>query len=1018
MTQTVTVPTLNDLIFEGSENFSMTLSAPANATIAGTNPATGTIADDETQPTLSIVNTTPGSEPATANVFTVTLSGQTTQAVGVSYATASGTATSGVDFTSTSGTLNFAPGTTTLTQTISVPTLDDLIVEGTEDFTMLLSTPTNATITGPNPATGIIADNKGAPVLTIANTTAGSEAGVANVFTVTLSSQTVSQVTVNYATSSGSATSGADFTSTSGTITFAANTTTLTQTITVPTLDDIIFEGSENFNMTLSAPTNASIVGTNPAIGTIADNETQPTLSIASTTPGAEPATANVFTVTLSGQTTSAVTVNFAAGGGSAISGTDYTATSGTLTFAANTSTLTQTITVPTLDDLIFEGSETFNTTLSSPANATIIGANPAIGTIADNDAQPTLSIASTTPGAEPATANIFTVTMSNRTTSAVTVNYAAAGGSAIPGTDYTATSGTLTFAANTTTLTQTISVPTLDDLVFEGAENFNMTLSAPTNATITGPNPAIGTIGDDETQPTLIIANTTPGAEPGTANVFTITLSGSTTSAVTVNYATSNGSASTGTDYTTTNGTLTFAAGTTTLTQTISVPTLDDLVVEGTENFTMLLSLPTNATIAGTNPATGIIADNESQPVISIASTTPGAEPGTANVFTVTLSNQSVSTVTVDYASSGGTAASGTDFTPASGTITFPANTTTLTQTISVPTLDDAIFEGGESFTMLLSAPTNATIVGTNPATGTIADNETQPTVSVANTTPGAEPSTANVFTVTLSGQTASTVTVNYATASGTATSGSDFNPTSGTVTFTANTSTLTQTINVSTLNDLIFEGTENFTLALSAPTNATISGVNPATGTIADDEIQPTVSVANTTSGAEPGTANIFTVTLSGQTTSTVTVNYATSSGSATSGVDFTATSGALTFAANTTTLTQTVSLGTLDDLAFEGAESLNLTLSAPSNATITGANPAVGEARTRGGGKPPALRWSPGAEPWACYVTVESPRHSELSQLPGRTLPGTLPRHHDVDTNDHGATCLVLKELKTST
>ncbi|MBK6725536.1 MAG: DUF4394 domain-containing protein [Acidobacteria bacterium] len=671
---------------------------------------------------------------------------------------------------------------------------------------------------------------------------------------------------------------------------------------------------------------------------------------------GAEPSTANVFTVTLSGQTASAVSVNYAAGGGTATSGTDYTATSGTLTFAANTSTLTQTISVPTLNDLIFEGTENFNLTLSGPLNATIIGTNPVIGTIADNEVQPTLSIVNTTPGAEPATANVFTVTLSGQTTSAVTVNYAAAGGTATSGTDYTATSGTLTldftaasgmltFAANTSTLTQTVSVPTLDDVIVEGTEDFTMLLSGATNATVTGANPATGIIADNESQPIISIANTTPGAEPGTANVFTVTLSNQTVNTVTVNYATSSGSATSGADFAATSGTLTFAANTTTLTQTISVATVDDLVFEGNESFSMLLSAPTNATIAGTNPASGTIADNETQPTVSVVNTIGGAEPSTANVFTVTLSGQTASTVTVNYATSSGTATSGNDFTATSGILTFAANTSTLTQTISVPTLNDLIFEGTENFNLTLSGPVNATITGVNPATGTIADNEGQPTLSVANTTPGAEPGTANVFTVTLSGQTTAAVTVNYATSSGSATSGTDFTSASGTLTFAPNTTTLTQTVSVATLDDLVFEGAESLNLTLSAPTNATISGTNPELGTIADNETQPTLSVVNTIPGAEPLTANVFTVTLSGQTTAAVTVNYATSNGSATSGADFTATSGTLTFAANTATLTQTISVPTLDDLTFEGPENFNLTLSAPANATITGINPAIG-------------------------------------------------------------------------
>ncbi|MBK9529055.1 MAG: hypothetical protein IPO41_12225 [Acidobacteria bacterium] len=399
-----------------------------------------------------------------------------------------------------------------------------------------------------------------APTITVVNTATGAEPNTPNSFAVTVSNSLSVPITVNYATGGGSATLGSDYTATSGTLTFPANTSTLTQTITVPTLDDLITETTENFDLTLSNPINATITGTNPAVGSIADNESGPTLTIANTTPGAETSTANVFTVTLSNQTSSAVTVNYATSSGTAISGSDFTSTSGTLTFPANTTTLTQLISVPTLDDTIFEGTENFTMLLSGATNATIVGTNPETGTIADNETQPTLSIASTTPGAEPATNNVFTVTLTGQTASAVTVNYAAGGGSAISGTDYTATSGTLTFAANTTTLTQTITVPTLDDLIFEGAENFDLTLSGPTNATITGLNPAVGTIADDEGQPTVSIVNMTPGAEPSTGNVFAVTLSSQTISPVTVNYATSSGTATSGADFTSTSGTVTFA--------------------------------------------------------------------------------------------------------------------------------------------------------------------------------------------------------------------------------------------------------------------------------------------------------------------------------------------------------------------------------------------------------------------------------------------------------------------------
>lgn len=112
----------------------------------------------EPTPTVSIAQTTAGAEPSTDNVFTVTLSGQSTIPVTVDYATASGTATDGVDYSNTAGTVMFAAGTTTLNQTITVPTIDDTIAEGTEDFTIGLSNVSGATIDTAS-AIGTIADS-------------------------------------------------------------------------------------------------------------------------------------------------------------------------------------------------------------------------------------------------------------------------------------------------------------------------------------------------------------------------------------------------------------------------------------------------------------------------------------------------------------------------------------------------------------------------------------------------------------------------------------------------------------------------------------------------------------------------------------------------------------------------------------------------------------------------------------------------------------------------------------------
>ena len=134
-------------------------------------------------------------------------------------------------------------------------------------------------------------------------------------------------------------------------------------------------------------------------------------------------------------------------------------ATSGTLTFAAGTTT--GTITVPVNGDTTVEPDETFFVNLSSPTNATI-GDGQGLGTILNDDTTISIGNVSVTEGNSGTTNVNFTVTLSAAASVPVTVNYATADGTATAGSDYMATSGTLTFAAGSTT--GTISVPVTGD--------------------------------------------------------------------------------------------------------------------------------------------------------------------------------------------------------------------------------------------------------------------------------------------------------------------------------------------------------------------------------------------------------------------------------------------------------------------------------------------------------------------------------------------------------------------------
>ena len=199
----------------------------------------------------------------------------------------------------------------------------------------------------------------------------------------------------------------------------------------------------------------------------------------------------------------------------------------------------------------------------------------------------------------------------------------------------------------------------------------------------------------------------------------------------------------------------------------------------------------------------------------------------------------------------------------------------------------------------------------------------------------------TSAIVTLTLSGTSASTVTVNYATANGTATAGTDYSSASGTATFAPNTTSTTISVPVS--GDTTNEPNETLLINLTLPVNATIADAQ-ATVTIANDDASvPSISIADLAmnEGNTGATSAIVTLTLSGTSASTVTVNYTTANGTATAGTDYSSASGTATFAPNTTSTTISAGERRHDQ---EPNETFVINLTAPVNATIADAQSVV--------------------------------------------------------------------------
>ena len=565
-------------------------------------------------------------------------------------------------------------------------------------------------------------DDRGSslPTLSIADA-AVAEGGTAE-FVVTLTPASTETVTVNFETADGTAKAGSDYTQTSATLTFTAGQPT--KTISVSTVDDDAQESDERFTVTLRNPDGATL-DDHIGEGTIRDNDDDdgggrtPELSIGDAAVQ-EGGTAQ-FEVTLRPASEQTVTVNFETADGTAKAGSDYTETSGTLTFTAGQPT--KTISVSTVDDDAQESDERFMVTLRNPDGATLDD-HTGEGTIRDNDDDgggrtPELSIGDAAVQ-EGGTAQ-FEVTLRPASEQTVTVNFETADGTAKAGSDYTETSGTLTFTAGQPT--KTISVSTVDDDAQESDERFMVTLRNPDGATLDD-HTGEGTIRDNDdggggSLPTLSVGDA--AVVEGDTATFRVTLSAASENVVTVSYKTKDGTAVAGSDYTAMAGTLRFEPGDTT--KTIRVPTVDDDTPEETEAFTVELSAPSGATVAD-GTWTGTISDDDggsrSLPTLSIGDAAPVPEGRTAK-FRVTLRRESGEPVTVAYRTVDGTAVGGSDYTTTSGTLRFEPGETT--RAVAVATLIDQLMEGAEQFTVELSDPVGTTLAD-DTGVGTITDD------------------------------------------------------------------------------------------------------------------------------------------------------------------------------------------------------------------------------------------------------------------------------------------------------
>ena len=322
----------------------------------------------------------------------------------------------------------------------------------------------------------------------------------------------------------------------------------------------------------------------------------------------------------------------------------------------------------------------------------------------------PNISIASSSTSESSGTASI-SVELSNPFNQEIVLNYSTSDDTAEAASDYTASTGTITFAPSETT--KTISLNIIDDGIFEVDETFdvNFTLGATSLGNLLNDTVSI-TINDDDDAPVFGIAGANVKEEDGTASI-TITKTNPVQMDITVNYATADGTALAGLDYVAANDSVIFAANETQ--KTISISIIEDSLDEDEESFSVSLTGASQGAVQESESAANVsIEDNDDTPSIRISGSNNIVEGDTLNI-NVTLAAESGRTVSVNLQNTDVQAIAGEDFNALNETVTFAPGETSKVVTLS--TIDDAIDEIDEVFSVIALSPVNTVIASSDSA-------------------------------------------------------------------------------------------------------------------------------------------------------------------------------------------------------------------------------------------------------------------------------------------------------------
>ncbi|MEM7028701.1 MAG: FG-GAP-like repeat-containing protein [Chloroflexota bacterium] len=885
-TGTITIDILDDVLNDGDETFTISLSNASGAILGLPKTATITIEDDE-RPIGVLLSTSTFSvtEAGVTDSYTMALVSEPTDDVTITISPDGETTVNPTSVT-------FTPANWNVPQTVTIIAVDDNRVEGDHTSTISHSASSNdnnydgVTV---DSITTAIEDNDTANMLLTPTNLGVTEGGAVDNYTLVLTSEPSDAVTITVSTDS-------QVTANPTTVIFTALNWSENQTVTVTAVDDDLVEGvhASTINHTVSSNdgdyngfslSNVSISVTDNDSAGVSVNPTGLTIS--------EDGLTDDYQLLLTAQPTEdvLVTVN---------SDSNANANPSAVTFTPLNWNVVQTVSVSAVNDDLIEGTHVSTLThsvSSSDSSFNGLATSTVSANITDNDsAGVTLSTLAISIDEDGTTDN-YTLQLDAQPRDTVTITLTSDAQSLV-------VPNVVTFTAANWDNTQNVVVSAIDDPVIEGTHTSTITHVSTSNDgdfDSLGIGDVIATIGDNDVAGVTLSATRLNVDEAGASDSYTLVLDSQPQANVTVNL-TGDSQISLSTP------SINFTNLNWNTPQTLTVNAVDDAAQEGSHTATINHTVSSGDldfdSLAVSDVTVNII-DNDTAGVSINPGTVNVTEGGVIDTYNVVLTTLPTNNVTI-------TIASDSQVTLSTATLVFTPAIWNITQVVTVTAINDNIAEGTHNSTIshtVSSADGDYDGFGANSVTANITDNETAgvnlSTTSVAITEGGS----GGTYGITLSSEPIDVVTITVSSDAETI-----FSPVS--LVFTTTTWNITQTVTITAVNDDRAEGLHSSTVThtvVSGDVDYDGSNINDVTLNISDDDVVGVTLNKIAASVTEGGATDTYTVVLDSEPSDNVTINISTDG-------ETTVNPNSLVYTIGTWDTTQVVTITAVDDDSVE--------------------------------------------------------------------------------------------------